>query len=90
MAVHLLDKKSYCIDFSYCNKKILLICKMDTHNLLLSERDNWFWNQTTSEAVRNAQGGIKELISRVGEYWLNSTADLTRGIKGCINTYRLE
>jgi hypothetical protein len=33
MAIYLLDKKSYCIDFSYCNKKILLICKMDTHNL---------------------------------------------------------
>ena len=59
-------------------------------NLLLSERDNWFWNQTTSEAVRNAQGGVKELISRVGDYWLNSTTDLTRGIKGCINTYQLE
>jgi len=38
MAIYLLDKKSYCIDFSYCNKKILLIYKMDTHNLLLSER----------------------------------------------------
>jgi hypothetical protein len=38
MVVYLLDKKSYCIDFGYCNKKILLICKMDTHNLKLSER----------------------------------------------------
>jgi len=59
-------------------------------NLLLSERDNWFWNQNTSEAVRNARGGIKELLSRVGDYWLNNPIDLTRGIKGCINTYRLE
>lgn len=61
-------------------------------NLLLSERDNWFWNQNsaTTESVRNAQGGIKELIRRVGDYWLNDPADLTRGIKGCINTYQLE
>lgn len=59
-------------------------------NLLLSERDNWFWKQTTSEAVQNASGGVKELVSRVGEYWLNSTTDLTRGFKGCINTYPLE
>jgi hypothetical protein len=61
-------------------------------NLLLSERDNWFWNQNsdTTESVRNAQGGLKELVKRVGSYWLNDTADLTRGIKGCINTYPLE
>jgi hypothetical protein len=61
-------------------------------NLLLSERDNWFWNQNsgTTESVRNAQGGLKELVRRVGSYWLNDTADLTRGIKGCINTYPLE
>jgi len=38
MAVYLLEKKSYCKDFSYCNKKILLICKMDTHNLKLSKK----------------------------------------------------
>lgn len=61
-------------------------------NLLLSERDNWFWNQNpdTTESVRNAQGGLKELVKRVGDYWLNDTADLTRGIKGCINSYPLE
>jgi hypothetical protein len=61
-------------------------------NLLLSERDNWFWNQNpeTSESVRNAQGGLQELIRRVGSYWLNDTTDLTRGIKGCINAYALE
>ena len=61
-------------------------------NLLLSERDNWFWNQNvdTTESVRNAQGGLKELIKRVGKYWINDTADLTRGIKGCINSYPLE
>jgi hypothetical protein len=61
-------------------------------NLLLSERDNWFWNQNiaTTESVRNAQGGLKELVKRVGDYWLNNTADLSRGIKGCINTYSLE
>jgi len=62
------------------------------HNLLLSERDDWFWKQNiqTTEAVRNATGGINEMISRVGNYWLNDSKDLTRGIKGCINTYALE
>jgi len=61
-------------------------------NLLLSERDNWFWNQnaSTTESVRNAQGGLQELLRRVGSYWLNDTTDLTRGIKGCINAYALE
>lgn len=61
-------------------------------NLLLSERDSWFWNQNpeTNEAVRNAAGGLKELVTRVGDYWLNDVNDVTRGIKGCINTYQLE
>jgi hypothetical protein len=61
-------------------------------NLLLSERDNWFWNQNkdTTDSVKNALGGIKELTSKIGEYWLNDSAELTRGIKGCINTYPLE
>jgi hypothetical protein len=61
-------------------------------NLVLSERDNWFWNQgaDVSESVRNGLGGIKELLSRVGNNWLNNTIDLTKGIKGCINTYSLE
>lgn len=59
-------------------------------NLLLSERDNWFWKQQTSESVRNARGGIDQMMSRVGDYWLNNPTDLTRGIKGCINTYPLE
>jgi hypothetical protein len=61
-------------------------------NLLLSERDNWFWSQgaDTSEAVQNAQGGIQELIKRIGDYWINDPDDLTRGIKGCINTYQIE
>jgi hypothetical protein len=61
-------------------------------NLLLSERDHWFWNQGvgTSKAVQNAQGGIKELLKIVGNYWINDTNDLTRGIKGCLNTYQVE
>lgn len=61
-------------------------------NLLLSERDNWFWNQGPDihQGVRNAQGGMQELISRIGDYWLNNPLDHTRGIKGCINTYALE
>ena len=61
-------------------------------NLLLSERDNWFWNQNpdSSESLRNALGGLRELTSKVGDYWLNNPQDLTRGIKGCINLYSLE
>lgn len=61
-------------------------------NLMLSERDNWFWNQGAESnlGVRNGLAGIKELISRVGDYWLNNTTDFTKGIKGCINTYPLE
>ena len=60
-------------------------------NLILSERDNWFWNQgETNMGVRNGSAGINELLSKVGNHWLNNTTDLTRGIKGCINTYPLE
>lgn len=61
-------------------------------NLIFSERDNWFWKQNpdTNKAVQNGKSGIKELLSRVGSYWLNDTKDTTRGIKGCINIYNLE
>jgi hypothetical protein len=61
-------------------------------NLLLSERDQWFWNQSheTNKAVSLGRGGLTELTSRVGDYWLNNPSDLSRGIKGCINTYSLE
>jgi hypothetical protein len=61
-------------------------------NLMISERDNWFWNQNpeTTPAVQIAQGGIKQLRSRIGDYWFNNPADITRGIKGCINSYALE
>jgi hypothetical protein len=60
-------------------------------NLLLSERDNWFWKQGMhNDAVRNAHNGITEMIKRVGEYWVNDINDHSRGIKGCINTYALE
>lgn len=61
-------------------------------NLLLSERDNWFWNQNheTTQAIKYAKGGINTLVSKIGDYWLNNPADLTRGIKGCINKYALE
>jgi len=61
-------------------------------NLLLSERDNWFWNQNreTTDSVRYAHNGIKEFLSRVRKNWINDTKDLTKGIKGCVNTYALE
>ena len=61
-------------------------------NLILSERDNWFWNQNieTNESVRNAQGGIKEIIYKIGAYWMNNPKDITKGIKGCVNTYSIE
>ena len=61
-------------------------------NLILSERDNWFWKQNfhTNKSVKNAQSGIKEFISRVGSYWLNDKRDVTKGVKGCINAYNLE
>jgi len=69
-----------------------LIVAPKPQNLLLSERDNWFWSQNpeTSQAVKNAAAGIKEMIRRVGDQWLNDVNDYTRGIKGCINFYSLE
>jgi hypothetical protein len=61
-------------------------------NLMLSERDNWFWaqNPETNIAVRNAQEGIKEIVKRIGDSWLNDTTDITRGIKGCFRFYPIE
>lgn len=61
-------------------------------NLLLSERDNWFWNQGSERhaGVKNAQGGINTMISKIGSYWLNNPSNFAQGIKGCINTYSLE
>lgn len=60
-------------------------------NLIFSERDNWFWNQgANNAAVRNGLEGIKTLFNRLGENWVNNKNDLSKGIKGCINTYALE
>lgn len=69
-----------------------LIVAPKPRNLLLSERDNWFWkqNQETTESVRNAANGIKEMLRRVGDYWLNDPQDPSRGIKGCCVCYPLE
>jgi hypothetical protein len=69
-----------------------LVVAPKPQNLLLSERDNWFWSQNpdTNLAVKNAASGIKEMIRRVGDYWLNDTNDYTRGIKGCRVCYPLE
>jgi hypothetical protein len=58
-------------------------------NLLLSERDDWFWKQNAS-STGYAKMGIKELISRLGHYWLNNPQDVTKGIKGCPKFYSLE
>lgn len=76
----------------YPNWRADLIVAPKPQNLLLSERDNWFWRQNpeTNDAVRNASNGIKEMIRRVGEYWLNDVNDPTRGIKGCRVCYPLE
>jgi hypothetical protein len=61
-------------------------------NLLIGERDLWFWKQniTTNKSVYNAHQGIKTLIDRVGRYWMNDPDDVSKGFKGCINTYALE
>jgi hypothetical protein len=60
-------------------------------NLLFSERDNWFWNQgEMNKAVQIGMSGIKELVSRLGDYWLNDSKDPSKGIKGCTNAYNLE
>jgi len=69
-----------------------LIVAPKPHNLLLSERDHWFWSQNvaSNEGVKNAQNGIKEMVRRIGSYWLNDINDLSRGIKGCYTHYPLE
>ena len=69
-----------------------LVVAPKPQNLLLSERDNWFWKQNpeTNAAVRNAANGIQEMIRRVGDYWMNDTNNPARGIKGCRTCYALE
>jgi hypothetical protein len=69
-----------------------LIVAPKPQNLLLSERDNWFWNQgpEASASVKNATAGLQELIRRFGSYWLNDVNNLSQGLKGCINHYALE
>jgi hypothetical protein len=62
-------------------------------NLMLSERDDWFWKQTTSDDknLQYARNGVKEVYSRYSELgWLNNKKDWTRGVLGAINTYCLE
>lgn len=69
-----------------------LIVAPKPQNLLLSERDNWFWNQSpeTNPAVMYALGGIQEMVKRIGPYWFNTPSDFAKGIKGCRNCYPLE
>lgn len=69
-----------------------LIVAPKPQNLLLSERDNWFWKQNpkTNPAVKFAANGVQEMIKRLDAYWFNDVNDPTRGIKGCINSYALE
>lgn len=61
-------------------------------NALLSERDDWFWkqNEFNESSARYAKLGIKELISRLGNQWLNDPCDVTKGIKACPKFYSLE
>lgn len=61
-------------------------------NKLIGERDTWFWNQSheSQSSPWYASHGIFELIKRVGPYWMNDPKDITKGLKGCINTYALE
>ena len=61
-------------------------------NLLLSERDDWFWNQTpdSHSSLKFARMGVQELLSRIGNQWLNDPNNITKGIKGCVNLYALE
>jgi hypothetical protein len=69
-----------------------LVIAPKPQNLLLSERDNWFWNQRpeNNQSVRYATNGIQELTKRIGATWLNDPSDWSRGIKGCRNCYALE
>lgn len=61
-------------------------------NILISERDDWFWQQSAvlDASTRIAQDGLRQLKTRLGDYWMNDPLDLTRGIKGCRNIYSLE
>lgn len=73
---------------------------MKPQNLLIAERDDWFWGdrsmnrgrdiRSTNATVKNAWGGVATMYKRLDDYWLNNPSDWTKGIKGCINTYPLE
>jgi hypothetical protein len=79
----------HCLIYPGWNPNTLVAPK--STNLIIANRDNWFWNQhETSKSVQIGVSGINELISRIGPYWLNNPKDATQGIKGCINTYNLE
>jgi hypothetical protein len=61
-------------------------------NILISERDDWFWNSSENllPSLKYARGGIRTLVSKLGPEWLNDPNDLARGIKGMVNVYPLE
>lgn len=73
---------------------------MKPQNLLIAERDDWFWGQTdmnwnrplysNNSIVQNAWGGVATAFRRFGDDWLHDPLDWSKGLKGCINTYALE
>lgn len=66
------------------------IVQAKPRDILLGNRDYWFWNQTTNPTANFAKSAINEWLKRLGNYWLNDPRDLTRGVKACINLYPLE
>jgi len=73
---------------------------MKPQNLLIAERDDWFWGQrdlnwdrpsnSTNPVVQTAWGGVANMYQKIGDYWFNDPTDWSKGIKCCINTYPLE
>ena len=61
-------------------------------NILISERDDWFWKSSPDliPSLRYARGGLRDLVNRLGPYWMNNPKKLSKGVKGCVNTYPLE
>ena len=61
-------------------------------NILISDRADWFWKSSPDliPSLRYARGGLRDLVTRLGPYWMNNPKKLSKGIKGCVNTYPLE
>ena len=73
---------------------------MKPQNLLIAERDDWFWGQrdlnwdrpstSTNSTVQNAWGGVASAYKKLGAKWLTDPNDWSKGVKCCINVYPLE